>query len=77
MTLPDEEARAMVYAQVFMRELLDSKKTPKVPAYVRRAAYRVLRHYPAWFRVAELTGTKAVKPSDDSRITDPQEKRSK
>jgi hypothetical protein len=46
MTLPDERTRALLYAQEFLRKLLDPKKTPKVPSAIRDEAYRVLRHYP-------------------------------
>ena len=34
-----------------MRDLLDPRKTPKVPKEVRRRAYDVLRHYPADFDI--------------------------
>lgn len=46
MTMPDERTRAIVYAQEFLHDLLDPKKTPRVPREVRRRALRVLRHYP-------------------------------
>ena len=46
MTLPDERYRAIKYAREFLRELLDPKKTPKVPTSIRRQAYSVLRHFP-------------------------------
>lgn len=47
MTLPDERYRAVKYAREFLRDLLDSKKTPKVPRDVRNRAYSVLKHFPA------------------------------
>jgi len=46
MTMPDERFRAVQYAREFMRDLLDPKKTPKVPKAIRRRALSVLRHYP-------------------------------
>lgn len=46
MTLPDERTRAVRSAREFLRDLLDAKKTPKVPLDVRRRAYRVLKHFP-------------------------------
>ena len=46
MTMPDERFRAVRYAREFLYELLDSKKTPKVPKAIRQRALRVLRHYP-------------------------------
>ena len=45
MTLPDERYRAIRYAREFLRDLLDPKKTPKVPRKVRQQAYSVLKHY--------------------------------
>ena len=45
MTLPDERYRAIRYAREFLRDLLDPKKTPKVPRKVRQQAYAVLKHY--------------------------------
>jgi len=46
MTLPYERFRAVKYAQEFLEDLLDAKKTPKVPKDIRQRALRVLRHYP-------------------------------
>lgn len=51
MTLPYERLRAVNYAREFLYELLDPKKTPKVPKAVRQQAYRVLRHYPYPFEM--------------------------
>jgi hypothetical protein len=47
MTLPDERYRAVRAAEQFMRDLLDSKRTPRVPRSVRQRAQSVLRHYPS------------------------------
>ena len=46
MTLPDERYRAVLAAERFLKDLLDSKQTPRVPAEIRRRASSVLRHYP-------------------------------
>jgi hypothetical protein len=46
MTMPDERFRAVEYAREFLYELLDPKKTPKVPKEIRQRARSVLRHYP-------------------------------
>ena len=46
MTLPYERYRAVNYAREFLAELLDPKKTPRVPKSIRQRARRVLRHYP-------------------------------
>ncbi len=47
MTLPDERYRAVLAAERFLEELLDSSKTPRVPAAIRQRARSVLRHYPS------------------------------
>lgn len=46
MTVPSERYRAVKNTQDFLRDLLDPKKTPKVPKYIRTRAYWCLRHYP-------------------------------
>ena len=46
MTLPDERYRAIIYAKSLCEDLLDPKKTPKVPKDIRRRALSVLRHFP-------------------------------
>ena len=46
MTLPDERYRAVLYAKRFCEDLLDSKKTPRVPKEIRQRALGVLRHFP-------------------------------
>lgn len=54
MTLPDERLRSVTYAQEFLYDLLDPKKTPRVPLSVRRRAGQVLRHYPHRFEMARV-----------------------
>jgi hypothetical protein len=49
MTIPTERTRAVQLARNFLRQLLDRKETPRVPAAVREAAHRVLRHFPSDF----------------------------
>jgi len=46
MTLPTERFRAMIRTRNFLQDLLDPKKTPRVPRDIRRQAYWCLRHYP-------------------------------
>ena len=46
MTLPHEEVRALIYAQEFLRRLIDPRITPRIPRAVRREARCCLRHYP-------------------------------
>lgn len=47
MTIPDERSRAVKYAREFLRDLLDSGITPRVPRSVREQARRVLKHFPS------------------------------
>ncbi len=47
MTIPVERTRSIGKARDFLRSLLDPKKTPKVPKWVRREAYWALRHFPS------------------------------
>jgi hypothetical protein len=46
MTVPIERTRAVNKAREFLYDLLDPKKTPRVPKAVREKALRVLKHYP-------------------------------
>jgi len=46
MTLPDERYRALKCGKQFLYDLIDPKKTPRVPKDIRRQAMWVLRHYP-------------------------------
>jgi hypothetical protein len=46
MTLPDERYRAMKCGYQLILDLLDPKKTPRVPKEIRQRAHHVLRHYP-------------------------------
>jgi hypothetical protein len=46
MTLPDERYRALKCGREFLYDLIDPKKTPRVPKDIRRQALWVLRHYP-------------------------------
>lgn len=54
MTLPDERLRALIAARNFLRDLLDPKKTPRVPLDVRRRARSVLKHYPDSYHFSKL-----------------------
>lgn len=46
MTVPDERYSAIKRTREFLYELLDPKKTPRVPSVVRNQAYWCLRHFP-------------------------------
>ncbi len=58
MTLPDERYRAVRATREFLVDLLDPKKTPKVPRAIRDRAGRCLRHYP-WEMYMEIAAEKA------------------
>ena len=45
-TMPNERRYAVNMTRQFLLDLLDSKKTPRVPSAVRKEAGRCLRHYP-------------------------------
>jgi hypothetical protein len=47
MTLPDERYRAVVHTRLFLYELCNPEKTPRVPKSVRETASWLLRHYPS------------------------------
>ena len=47
MTLPDERYRAVLRAEQFLKDLLDPRKTPRVPRDIRIRASGILRHYPS------------------------------
>ena len=49
MTVPIERTNAVNWAREFMYELIDPKKTPRVPKAVRQRALHLLRHYPSDF----------------------------
>ena len=46
MSLRIEQYRALKMTNEFLFEMLDPKKTPRVPGDVRRRASHCLRHYP-------------------------------
>ena len=47
MTVPNERSNAVRKARRFLRDLLDPRKTPRVPKWIRKEAYWALRHYPS------------------------------
>lgn len=57
MTLPDERSRAVANAQQFLFDLLDPKKTPKVPKAIRQRAGRILKHYPGVYYLNQSADT--------------------
>ena len=51
MTLPYERKRAVLQTGEFLKDLMDPKKTPRVPKEIRKQAYRCLRHYPLTYEM--------------------------
>lgn len=57
MTIFIERVRAIEYAREFLRDLLDPKKTPKVPREIRRQARYKLKHYPSNYEIKVIDET--------------------
>ena len=57
MTLPNERFNSIKSTRTFLHDLLDPKKTPRVPRIIRTRAYWCLRHYP-WDMNMEETAKK-------------------
>ena len=53
MTMPNERRWAIENTEIFLRDLMDPKKTPRVPSAVRKEAYRCLKHYPGEYHMGE------------------------
>ena len=51
MTVPVERTNAVLWTEEFLVDLLDPKKTPRVPKAIRDQARRLLRHYPSKFEM--------------------------
>lgn len=49
MTIASERTRAVIYTEQFLVELLDPRKTPRVPRDIRQRAAALLRHYPSQY----------------------------
>lgn len=49
MTMPSERTNAVNNTREFLYELMDPKKTPRLPKYIRTQALHLLRHYPTAF----------------------------
>jgi hypothetical protein len=51
MTVPIERTNAVIRTEKFLIDLLDPKKTPRVPRSIRQDARNLLRHYPSEFEM--------------------------
>ena len=54
MTIPIERTYALENTRQFLYDLLDPKKTPKVPRSVRLQARWCLKHYPGEYELQQL-----------------------
>lgn len=54
MTLPVERTKTLLNVKHFLYDLIDPKKTPRVPSKVRRAARSLLKHYPSDWDIDQL-----------------------
>ena len=55
MTLPIERTNAVLNTEEFLTDLLDPKKTPRVPKEIRQRAARCLRHYPSRYNMEYIS----------------------
>lgn len=55
MTLPDERYRAVKHTRIFLHELCNPEKTPRVPKHVRETASWLLRHYPSEYDLKQAS----------------------
>jgi len=67
MTLPFERYNTIKRTEEFLKDLMDPKKTPRVPKSIRRQAYYCLRHYPSGFNLDLL----ATRCPDQLETTNP------
>jgi hypothetical protein len=51
--MPTERTWAIKNTKQFLVDLMDPKKTPRVPKAIRLEAYRCLRHYPGDYHMEE------------------------
>lgn len=53
MTMPNERREAVLRTEKFLIDLMDPKKTPRVPREIRGMAASCLRHYPSKYYMEE------------------------
>ena len=54
MTLPDERYNSVIRTREFLQDLIDSKKTPRIPNSIRQQALWCLRHYPNIYEMQQV-----------------------
>jgi hypothetical protein len=65
MTVPIERTNAVNWTRQFMYELIDPKKTPRVPKAVRQRALHLLRHYPSEFDMKLIADKEDLRWQED------------
>jgi hypothetical protein len=55
MTVPVERSNAVIFTEQFLKDLMDPKKTPRVPKTIRQQARHLLRHYPSKFEMEVIS----------------------
>lgn len=63
MTLPFERTNAVKRTERFLMDLLDPKKTPRIPKQIRREAGSLLKHFPSRFDM-EVVSAREEKNKD-------------
>ena len=53
MTMPNERYYSIRTTRAFLVDLMDPKKTPRVPKEIRMKAYYCLKHYPGEYHMGE------------------------
>ncbi len=66
MTVPIERTNAVNWTREFMYELIDPKKTPRVPKAVRQRALHLLRHYPGEFDMKLIADREDLRWQEDT-----------
>ena len=61
MTIPIERTWSVLNTREFLLDLLDPKKTPRVPKDIRRQAGRLLKHYPTKYSFEEMFDNNSYK----------------
>lgn len=71
MTIPSERTRSLLITEQFLKDLLDTKKTPRVPKAVREQAARCLRHHPGLFDLVYLAEAERANGASVHQVLDP------
>ena len=56
MTTAKERTNSILHTERFLMDLINPKKTPRVPSSIRAHARMLLRHYPTQFDLCDLEG---------------------